>query len=293
MKKSKASKHIIIAITIGLVIVFLLSMTTMLRNSGKSSTYQSVVDDGISYIDRALSAPIRWVESTAQSLEMMVSTYDENEQLKKKLDRYISLEAENEAYKEENATLRAQMKMNETLTSYETITSNVISRSPDNWQNILVIDSGKADGLEDGMPVMGNKGLIGRIIQTNEHSSKVQLLTATGNDSDKFPVMVQTSSQKAPKGLIEGYSKEKDAYIVSISDTSSNSKTNIKKGDKVITSGLGDKSPKGLYVGKVIEVKKDDYGLNQKVYVEPANSLYDVSVVTVVKRLATEGEDNE
>ena len=65
--------------------------------------------------------------------------------------------------------------------------------------------------------------------------------------------------------------------------------TAISKGDKVITSGLGGLTPKGLYLGKVASVKKDDYGLALTVYVTPAADLNNLTVVTVIKR-TIEGE---
>ena len=59
----------------------------------------------------------------------------------------------------------------------------------------------------------------------------------------------------------------------------------IQPGDQVLTSGLGSTSPKGLLIGEVKKVNPTKYGLEQEVYVTPASSLYDISVVTVVKRL--------
>lgn len=287
MKNAKISKKIIITIIIILLVVFLVTVTTAVRNSGKSSTFQSWIDDAVSYVDRVLSAPVRGIDAAVQSVNTMFSTFDENEQLKKKIDNYTSLETQNAAYREENKQLKAQLKMNETLTSYDTVTVSVINRSPDNWQNILIIDRGKKEGIKEGMPVMGSKGLIGRVIQANNSSSKVQLLTASTNNSSRYPVMIQ-NSKGSVYGLLNSYSSEDNAYVI----TQLTSRKNVKKGDRVITSGLGGESPKGLYVGTVLKVKKDSYGLNEEVYVKPAGSLYDISVVTVVKRLAQESGDD-
>lgn len=283
MKNAKISKKIIITIIIVLLVIFLVTVTTTIRHSEKSSAFQSWIDDSISYVDRVLSTPLRGIDAAVQSVNTMFSTFDENEQLKKKIDNYTNLEAQNAAYREENEQLRAQLQMNETLTSYDTVTASVINRSPDNWQNILIIDRGKNAGIKEGMPVMGSKGLIGRVIQANHSSSKVQLLTASTNNSSHYPVMIQ-NSKGSVYGLLTSYSSKDNAYVV----TQLTSKKNVKKGDRVITSGLGGQSPKGLYVGTVMKVKQDSYGLNEEVYVKPAGSLYDISVVTVVKRLAQE-----
>ena len=46
---------------------------------------------------------------------------------------------------------------------------------------------------------------------------------------------------------------------------------------------MGGVTPKGLYVGRVTRVGKDDYGLAQKVYIKPAADMNDVNIVTVAE----------
>lgn len=45
-------------------------------------------------------------------------------------------------------------------------------------------------------------------------------------------------------------------------------------------------SPANLPIGTVIKTKPDSYGLDREVYVKPYAEMYDVSVVTIVQRLA-------
>jgi len=60
------------------------------------------------------------------------------------------------------------------------------------------------------------------------------------------------------------------------------------KGDVVQTSGLGGNSPAYLAVGTVLEAQSDDFGLDKKLYVQPYADMYDLSVVTVIKRTVGE-----
>ena len=46
---------------------------------------------------------------------------------------------------------------------------------------------------------------------------------------------------------------------------------------------MGGVTPKGLYVGKVAKVGKDDYGLAKKIYITPATDYNDLSVVSVAE----------
>ncbi len=62
----------------------------------------------------------------------------------------------------------------------------------------------------------------------------------------------------------------------------------VKKGQTVITSGLGGVFPPGLLIGKVVSVKTDQYGLNQTAYIKPGADFYDIEDVLVIKRNATQ-----
>ncbi|MGX6978840.1 rod shape-determining protein MreC [Vagococcus elongatus] len=287
MKKFNSSKKIIIAIVLAIIIILLVSLSVMQRdNEDSSGPVQSVISDLVATVDQGLSYPVRAIERSIQSVSNLLGTYEENGQLKKRLDSYASMQSENEILQKENKELRDQLELQATLTTNEKIVANVITRSPDDWQDILIIDRGQRDGIEVNMPVMGSSGLIGRVIVVNDTSAKVELLTSTNQNSNHFPVMITPDGEESVFGLMASYSEEESALVVK----QLTSVKGVKKGDKVLTSGLGTSSPKGLMVGTVSKVEPTSFGLEQEVYVSPASSLYDISVVTVVKRVVGSGE---
>ena len=283
MKKINSSKNIIIAITLVVVIVALVSLSSRQRDEARDvGAVQTVVNDVTAGLDKIVSFPMRAIENSFRSLNNLMSTYDENAQLKKRLDEYSALLSENDVYKKENEDLKKQLELNATLSSYERITATVISRSPDTWQDILIIDQGSDQGIEVNMPVLGGGGLIGRVIVANPSSAKVELLTSTNQNSNHFPVMINTAEGDNAYGLLAEYSATEEAFVLK----QMTSLKGIKKGDKVMTSGLGGASPKGLFVGEVKKIRETSFGLDKEIYVTPSTSMYDISVVTVVKRLA-------
>lgn len=287
MKKFNSSKNIIIAIVIVIVIVFVVTYSSQQRNQSKESgVAQSLTSDIGATVDKIVSFPLRAVEGGVRSIGNLFSTYEENDRLKKRIDEFSALESDKQNLTKENDDLKKQLELNATLSSYEKLTASVISRSPDTWQDILIIDRGKNDGVDVNMPVLGNKGLIGRVIVANAGSAKVELLTSTNQNSNHFPVMVTPQEGESVYGLMEEYDEEEEAFIV----TQLTSLTSIKKGDKVTTSGFGGGSPKGLLVGEVKKVKESSFGLDKQVYVTPVSSMYDIPFVTVIQRLA--GSDN-
>ena len=56
----------------------------------------------------------------------------------------------------------------------------------------------------------------------------------------------------------------------------------IKEGDIVISSGLGDNIPRGLVIGRVAQVNNQSNEIWQDVSIEPIASLYNLTVVAVV-----------
>ncbi|MGO3731839.1 MAG: rod shape-determining protein MreC [Vagococcus sp.] len=283
MKKFNSSKHIIIALSIVILIVLLISFSAMQRDDKKKSLPgQSQTNSVIAKVDKVVSAPYRGLENGVKSVINLFSTYSENDRLKKKIDYNASLEAEIENYKIENDKLKEQLELNATLSNYDSVNASVINRSPDSWQDVLIIDKGKNDGIEVNMAVMGDKGLIGRVIISEESSSKVELLTTVNQNTNHFPVMIPSKDDKMAYGLMESYNSKTHTLVVSQLTTVDG----IEKGKSVTTSGLGNNSPKGLLIGEVQEVKKSKTGLHDEVLITPIADMYDVSSVTVIKRLA-------
>lgn len=286
MKKFNPNKNIIITLIVVIIAVTILSVTVARRaTEEKSSMVSVVINDTVSTVDKVLFAPARWFENGIYSIQNLFVTYEENERLKEKIDAYDALVQENENHKREIATLQEALELNETLTSFEKVTANVITRSPDTWQDILVVDKGVNDGIEVNMAVMAQDGLIGRVIEVSAFSSKVELLTSENQTSNHYPVRISTKDGES-FGVLKGYDTEKKVFVVE----QLTGETNVKKDDVVQTSGLGGNSPADLLVGTVLEAEVDKFGLDTKVYVQPYAQTHDVSVVTIIKRVAGEQE---
>ena len=179
----------------------------------------------------------------------------------------------------ENRELKKELKVNKSMTDYTTISAAVMSRTPSSWQKQLVINKGQTSGIKKNMPVMSSGGLIGRITEVNKTNSKVELLSNTSESANRFAIQIDGEGGKTVNGIITDYDSESNSLIMG----QVTSKAKIKKGTKVTTSGMGGITPKGLYVGRVSKVGKDDYGLAQKIYIKPADNFNDVNIVTVAE----------
>src|SRR5699024_9730940 len=114
---------------------------------------------------------------------------------------------------EENKKLKEELKLNATLTDYSSINASVLSRSPSSWQNYLTINRGQTSGLKKNMPVMSGKGLIGRIVEVNKISSKVELISTNNELNDKFAAEIQ-SENKNITGVVSKYDSESGDLVM-------------------------------------------------------------------------------
>ena len=272
MRKFNPNKNIIIILIVVIIIVATVSITAANRaKDSDTNVVQSTINDTISVVDKVITAPGRWLGSGVAAVSNLINTYDENQKLKNEIDQYDEVKQQTKNQAQEIERLKNELELNQTLTSYEKVTANVITRSPDTWQDMLIVDKGSSDGVEGNMAVMSKKGLIGRVMEVNAHSSKIQLLTSDNKSSNHFPVRISSDKGNSFGVLIA-------SEITGDQD--------IKEGDVVQTSGLGGNSPADLAIGTVVKVKPDSYGLNREVYIKPYAQMYDISVVTIIQRMA-------
>ncbi len=285
MRKFNPNKNIIILLILVIIVIATISITAANRaREGETNVVQSMVNDTVGVVDKVITAPGCWLASGTTAVSNLINTYEENEQLKSKIDQYDEVALENTNHKKEIEQLKKELDLNQTLTNYQKVTANVITRSPDTWQDMLIVDRGSADGIEGNMAVMSQKGLIGRVVEVNAHTSKVELLTSDNTNTNHFPVRIATESGDT-FGVLKGYDAESQQLIVSETEGE-----DFKEGDVVQTSGLGGNSPADLPIGTVVSVKPGSFGLDREVYIKPYAQMYDISVVTIVQRMVEVGE---
>lgn len=280
MQRFFFNKRLVI-ILITLIIGFsLIAFSIVIRNNRKTPTVvQQVGNSAVGVVNQVVGAPVNGIKAVGNSISELLNTYSENQQLKKQVDSLATEKVRNQTLTSENKKLKTELKLKNSLTDFSLVSASVVSRAPSSWQNQLVINKGSLSGIKKNQAVVSQHGLIGRIVEVSAASSKVELISNDDSSSNQFATQILSDSGNI-NGLITGYSKSTN--LLTMGQITSQKK--IKKGDRVITSGLGGNSPEGLYVGRVTKVEKDDYGLASKVFIKPAADLSDLEVVSVAKR---------
>lgn len=176
--------------------------------------------------------------------------------------------------KNEIKELNKLLELDHNLSNYEYINATVMMRDIDSWYDFIIIDKGIKDGVKEGMAVVNSNGLVGTIYSMGNDYSKVRLLTSNGY-SNKMSVRI-SHGEEYIYCILDSYNGR---YVLKgVSDI-----TEIKEGDVVTTSGLGN-LPSGLILGYVDEIKYDSYELDKTIYVKPIEGIENISYVSIVNK---------
>ncbi len=223
----------------------------------------------LSPFQRLYYAGVREIRDLAQNYVFLVGLREENTQLKK---RVVELERQNAALAEmtvANERLRRFLNFKEKIPK-PTLPAELIGEDASSWFRTITINKGGIDGVRRGMVVVAAAGLVGHVISTSRDVSKVLLITDYNSSVD---AICQASRAR---GIVQGKKGDLcDLNYVSRRD-------NVSPGERVITSGLGGRFPKGLIVGTVTRVEKKPYGVFQEVEVTPAVDFRRVEEVFVI-----------
>ncbi|MCU7649153.1 rod shape-determining protein MreC [Pseudomonas piscis] len=172
------------------------------------------------------------------------------------------LAAENEKLKTENLLLQGRLqklaalteqnvRLRELLNSSALVNEKVevaelIGMDPNPFTHRILINKGERDGVFLGQPVLDARGLMGQVVELMPYTSRVLLLTDT---THSIPVQVNRNGLRA---IASGTGNPERLELRHVADTA-----DIKEGDLLVSSGLGQRFPAGYPVATVKEVIHD------------------------------------
>lgn len=251
------------------IIIILLVIIVQARNINVEGPFRgllgNIVNPAIFLTNKVFSG----IGNIWNSYINLVNVQKENEEYKKLID---NLTLENTLLSEklsQSERLQTLLRLYRTY-DFEQMPANVIGVS-DGYVKNIVIDAGNIDGVEKNDPVIGFQGLVGRVSNTYATTSEVDVIL---NISSNVSVM---NSRTRVSGIMRG-DGEGHLYIDYYDRLD-----DVRIGDVFVTSGLGMLYPKGIRIGKVSDIVRDNTGLFQKVFIEQSEDFYKLEHVFVVK----------
>ena len=222
-----------------LLALFLMTLDryTSVFESTKSNISKAIIP--LQLVANFPSRVFDWVGMNATSRTKLeqknVSLEKERLILLGQLQRSAELAAEN---------LRLRQLLNATeLLMQSVLVTEVIGVSPNPVDHTVTVDRGTNDDVFVGQPVLDAEGLMGQVVEVFENYSKVLLITDINH---ALPVQVQRNGLRS---IVEGTSDYNEMSLRFVSPT-----VDIEEGDKLVSSGLGGRFPKGYPVGSVASI---------------------------------------
>jgi len=203
---------------------------------------RAVLSDLMLPFERTAETPARVVDFFATTFSSRKKLLVENEYLKAKqllleakVSRIMGLEKENRALR---TLLDSSINIEKDVSVAE-----IFSVQGDRARQQLTINKGKKDKVYTGQPIVGARGVVGQVISVSKYTSQVLLITDV---TSAIPVQI---SRNGVRAIAKGNGAVNKLSLLHLPQT-----VDIKIGDELITSGLGQRYPYGYPVGKVTKV---------------------------------------
>ena len=271
---------------ISLAVALLLSIVPgVLCAMGQGSYIRSAIVTAASPFSWAFTKVGEGITGFSLYFKTLEELRDENAALRAELEGYKSLVYDAELIKEENEFYSNYLGIKEEHLDFLFENATVVGREATNYRNVVTLSKGSLHGIEVNMPVITEEGLIGHITEVGSTWSKAEILTESSSAVGAY------IERSGTLGVVEGtYELRTEGlcrmvYIEADAD--------IRVGDKVLSSGIGEVYPRGLLIGKVTEVSRDERTRTIVATVEPAANLGSISKVMIITEYEITSERGE
>lgn len=189
--------------------------------------------------------PVRLWDGVSDQFTSRSTLIAENEKLKAEgllMQRRLQKLA---ALTEQNVRLR-ELLNSSALVDDKVLVGELIGVDPNPFTHRILVDKGEKDGVFLGQPVLDARGLMGQVVEVMPYTARVLLLTDT---THSIPVQVNRNGLRA---IASGTGNPERLELRHVADTA-----DIKEGDLLVSSGLGQRFPAGYPVATVKEVIHD------------------------------------
>lgn len=149
------------------------------------------------------------------------------------------------ALTEQNVRLR-ELLNSSALVNEKVEVAELIGVDPNPFTHRILINKGERDGVFLGQPVLDARGLMGQVVELMPYTARVLLLTDT---THSIPVQINRNGLRA---IASGTGNPERLELRHVADTA-----DVKEGDLLVSSGMGQRFPAGYPVATVNEVIHD------------------------------------
>ncbi|MCM2350681.1 MAG: rod shape-determining protein MreC [Bacteriovoracaceae bacterium] len=239
------------------------------------SLFQQIVTEVISPVQEGFTSSKESVSSLWENYLLIVNTSKENNVLKKQISRLESDLTSMEEMRKENFRLKRLLNYSDEL-SHQRVMAQVVGWDSANEFKVIRLNKGTRHGIKTMSPVITDHGLVGYVYRATENYSDVLTILDQNNRVDIVIERTRTH------GIVEGVFNFKCALKYIMRNES------VEVGDKLITAGVGGIYPKGIKVGMITDISKENFGMTLSIEVAPSVDFDKLEEVLVL--IPVEGE---
>lgn len=208
------------------------------------------VTDAAAPILETLARPVDAINNAVVELEGLTQLHEENARLRMEIARLQQWQSVARRLEVENDQMRSLLGFQrEEVDRF--VTGRVIGMGG-TFVRSLVLNVGQRDGARKGQAAVTGEGLIGRVAEVGQRSTRVLLLTDLNS---RIPVVIENSRARA---ILAGDNTALPRLIYGAANS------DLTPGQRVVTSGDAGAFPPGLPVG--IIASSDESGVRVQPY---------------------------
>ena len=260
---------------LGIIITVLILILIVIFSNREANTsfFENIANKLVMPVQNGLTYLKNKISGNSTFFTDINNLKTENKQLQEKNSQLEQSLRELENIKTENETLKEYLGLTEKYSEYKTVPGYVINKDISNYSKTIIINIGKNDGIEEGMTVIADEGLVGHIVSVTNNTAKVRTIIDT---SSSISCLMSTNKDSIVcKGTLDSNSELKAMYI--------STDANLVQGDSVDTSGLGGIYPKGIHVGTIKKIISTQNITDRYAMVETAVEFNKLNTVLVIK----------
>ena len=234
-----------------------------------ASIFESVLIETFAPIQRGTMSLKERVASMVDHYILIVNTSKENEELRVEVDQLENKIFVLKELEKENQRLKQLLQFGKEIPRQKVL-AQVVSWDSSNEFKVLRINKGSNEGIKTMFPVITVNGLVGYVYRVTPNYSDILTILDQNNRVDA--IVTSTRSH----GIVEGLSgfECRLKYVIRTEK--------VEVGDEVITAGLGNIYPKGIKIGAISQIDKENYGITQSIKVRPSVNFHKLEEVVVL-----------
>lgn len=247
---SEAKDYILTALLLLFAITLLIG-----RNQGGIDNLRKISVTIFSYVEEPLSN----IRLYRQALRTNTDLRKQNVQLLDELNRLRSV-------RQRNDELMALLELGRS-SDFNLYPAQIVGKELNQVNNVLTIDAGSNNGIQEGMPFISANGLVGKVVLTSPRFAQVM-----PHFNTLFRVSAKLQNTNAYGIVSWDGPNAQELKLNYIPQTIA-----VETGETVVTSGYSNQYPPNIAIGEVIRSEPNEGRNTQNIFLRPATNLFTVA----------------